>query len=240
MLERVAQGQTRFNTPGISVDGRGVALGRFGALHFASLDGVVGWLRVYSAEAGLEDLLADMQILRVRDRLKGRAFLVLVPAQTSYVLDRATRCARLWGGTGYTGTARHFVKYRDDASPYGWDVVGAVAGEGDFVLHGEDTSVAYTKEGTIDLRQLIFRLSLQRVSWAPLTYQLEPLSATIIPYFLSAALATDWSAAMNFCSASLICASSAGGMAFFWSRVQPSASRTALPLSVMPSRTRSL
>ena len=163
MLERVAQGQTRFNTPGISVDGRGVALGRLGALWFPSLDGVVGWLRVYSAEAGLEDLLAELSILRVRDQLKGRAFLVLAPAATSYVLDRAARCARLWGGAAYTGTAKHFVKYRDDRSPYGWDVASAIVGEGDYVLHGEDSSRGYVREGVIDLRTLLFRLSLTRV-----------------------------------------------------------------------------
>ncbi len=166
MLERVAQGQTRFNTPGISVDGRGVALGRLGALLFPSLDGVVGWLRLYSAEAGLEDLLAELAILRVRDRLKGRAFLVLLPAASSYVMDRAARCARLWGGAAFTGTTKHFVRYRDDRSPYGWDVAQAVLGEGDHVLHGEDGSQGYATEGTIDLRSLVFRLSLQRVPGA--------------------------------------------------------------------------
>jgi hypothetical protein len=166
MLERVAQGQTRFNTPGISVDNRGVALGRYGALFFPSLDGVVGWLRLYSAEAGLEDLLAELSISRVQDRLKGRAFLVLLPAASSYVLDRAARCARLWGGAAFTGSAKHFVRYRDERSPYGWDVAQAVLGEGDYVLHGEDASQGYLKEGAIDLRTLVFRLSLQRVPGA--------------------------------------------------------------------------
>jgi len=102
----------------------------------------------------------------VRDRLKGRAFLLLVPAATSYVLDRAARCARLWGGNAYTGTAKHFVKYRDERSPYGWDLASALTGEGDFVLHGEDASQGYAKEGVIDLRALVFRLSLQRVPGA--------------------------------------------------------------------------
>ncbi len=162
MLERVAQGQTRFNTPGISVDGRGVALGRLGALLFPSLDGVVGWLRLQSDE-GLEDLLAELTILRVRGVHQGRAFLVFLPAATSYVLDRAARLARLWGGSAFTGTTKHFVKYRDERSPYGWDVAQAVSGEGDFVLYAEDARQSYVKDAALDVRQLVFRLSLVRV-----------------------------------------------------------------------------
>jgi hypothetical protein len=171
MLERVAQGQTRFNTPGISVDTRGVALGRMAVLLFPSLDGLVGWLRLYSAEAGLEDLLAELAILRVRTALRARAFLLSIPAQSSYALDRAARCARLWGGTTYTGTSRHFVKYRDEKSPYGYDVLGTVGGDGDFVLHGEEGAQAYLRDGELDVRTLIFRLSLQRV---PGSERLDP------------------------------------------------------------------
>jgi hypothetical protein len=165
MLERVALGQTRFATPGLAVDARGVALGRFGALLFGSLDGVVGWLRLYSDEAGLEDVLAELKILRVRSPAGARAFVILVPAPTSYALDRAARCARLWSGVCFTGTARHFVRYRDEKSPYGYDVVDAAAvrGEGELVLHAEDGSAAYAEDGELDVRQLVFRLSPVRV-----------------------------------------------------------------------------
>ena len=57
MLERVAQGQTRFSVPGVAPDARGIVLGRLGALLFPSLDGVVGWLRLYAGEDSLDDLL---------------------------------------------------------------------------------------------------------------------------------------------------------------------------------------
>lgn len=165
MLERVAQGQTRFSTPGIAVDGRNIALGRFGLLLFPSLDGVVGWLRVYSDEAGLEDLLAGMKILRVRTPLASRAFLLQIPAATSYVLDRAARCARLTGGATFTGSSKHFVQYRDERSPYGYDVVDleAPAANAEVVLHGDEASQPYAREGELEIGKLIFRLSLRRV-----------------------------------------------------------------------------
>jgi hypothetical protein len=163
MLERVAQGQTRFNTTGLVVDNRGIALGRYGVLVFPALDGVVGWLRLYSDEAGLEDLLAELAIYSVRTQLRARAFILVLPAASSYVLDRAARCARLSGGTSFTGTAKHFVAFRDERSPYGYDVVGTVAGDGDFVLHGHAGSMAYSRDGQLDVGKLIFRLSLTRV-----------------------------------------------------------------------------
>jgi hypothetical protein len=168
MLERVALGQTRFATPGIAADSRGVAQGRYGLLLFPALDGAVGWLRLYSDEAGLEDLLAELKIWRLRSAAAARAFAVVVPATGAHALDRAARLARLWGGASFTGTARHFVRYRDEKSPYGYDVVDAaeVAGVGDLVLHGEDGSAAYQRDGDLDVRALVFRLSLIRVPGA--------------------------------------------------------------------------
>jgi hypothetical protein len=46
-LEHVAQGQSRFMTPGVAPDPRGVLLGRFCLLLFPTLEGVVSWLRLY-------------------------------------------------------------------------------------------------------------------------------------------------------------------------------------------------
>lgn len=165
MLERVAQGQTRFSTPGIAVDPRGIALGRFGVLLFPSLDGLVGWLRLYSDEAGLDDLLAAMKITRVRTALQARAFLLVIPASTSYVLDRAARCARLVGGATFTGSSKHFVQYRDDRSPYGYDVVdlAQLPAGAETMLHADDGAQAYAREGELEIGKLVHRLSLRRV-----------------------------------------------------------------------------
>jgi hypothetical protein len=165
MLERVALGQTRFSCPGVAVDARGVALGRLGILLFPSLDGVVGWLRLYADEGSLDDLLAETRILRVRTALRSRAFLVSIPVSSSYVLDRAARCARLVGGSTFTGASKHFVKYRDDRSPYGYDVVDLTpppAGS-EYLLHTDEGSQPYSLDGQLDVQALVFRLSLRRI-----------------------------------------------------------------------------
>jgi hypothetical protein len=173
MLERVALGQTRFSCPGVAVDARGVALGRLGVMLFPALDGVVGWLRVYSDEGSLDDLMTEMRILRVRTALRSRAFLVFIPSASSYVMDKAARCARLVGGTCFTGSSKHFVKYRDDRSPYGYDVADLTPPPqgADVLLHGEDSSQPYGVDGQLELRALVFRLSLRRV---PGSERLDP------------------------------------------------------------------
>jgi hypothetical protein len=164
MLEHVALGQSRFMTPGVAPDPRGVVLGRHGLLVFATLEGVVSWLRLYSAEASLDELLPSLAIFRARTPLRSQEMIVQIPAASSYALDRAARCARLVGGATYTGTAKHFVKYRDDRSPYGYDAVDiqALPDRIDLMVHGDDFSQMYAREAQLDFRALLLRLSLRR------------------------------------------------------------------------------
>lgn len=167
-LEHVAQGQSRFMTPGVAPDPRGVLLGRFCLLLFPTLEGVVSWLRLYSAEASLDELLSGFEITKVRTQLHSREMVIRIPAVSSYTADRAARLVQLVGGSVYTGTAKHFVKYRDERSPYGYDAVdiSALPQGADFMLHGDDFSQAYIREGEAPLERLIFRLSLRRVPGA--------------------------------------------------------------------------
>ena len=44
MLEHVALTQTRFNTPGVAPDNRGILMGKQGAVLFASVDRLVGFV----------------------------------------------------------------------------------------------------------------------------------------------------------------------------------------------------
>jgi hypothetical protein len=164
-LEHVAQGQTRFLTPGVAPDPRGVLLGRYCLLTFPTLEGVVSWFRLYSSEASLDELLAGMEITRVRTPLQSREMVVRIPAVSSYACDRAARLTRLVGGAVYTGTTKHFVKYRDDRSPYGYDAIdiGAIPAGADFLLHGDDFSQSYTREAELSFNKLLFRLSIRRL-----------------------------------------------------------------------------
>lgn len=165
MLERVALGQSRFMTPGVAPDPRGVLLGRYGLLLFPTLEGVVSWFRLYSAEAALDELLPELEIHQARTPLGSREMLLRIPAASSYAMDRAARCAKLVGGATYTGTSKHFVKYRDDRSPYGYDAaeIHALAKGADLMVHGIDFTQTYSREGQLPFDRLLFRLSLRRV-----------------------------------------------------------------------------
>jgi hypothetical protein len=164
-LEHVAQGQTRFFTPGVAPDPRGILLGRFCLMTFPTLEGAVSWLRLYSAEASLDELIAHLTITKARTALGGREIAVQIPAVSSYAADRAARLARLVGGAIYTGTAKHFVKYRDDRSPFGYDAIdiGAMAASTDFMVHGDEFAQAYVSEGDLPFQRLLFRLSIRKL-----------------------------------------------------------------------------
>jgi len=90
---------------------------------------------------------------------------LLVPATSTPALDRAARCARLAGGAAFTGSARHFVKYRDDRSPYGYDAVdiGAMPATTDFRVHGDEFAQGYVREGELPFARLLFRLSIRKL-----------------------------------------------------------------------------
>ncbi|MBI4508296.1 MAG: hypothetical protein HY698_01585 [Deltaproteobacteria bacterium] len=168
MLKRVAVGQSRFATPFVALDSRGILLGRLGLLLFSSLDGVIGWLRLYSDEASLDDLIPELKILRVRTPEKSQAHLLLFPAASSHVLDRAARISKMSSGSLFTGTSRHFVAYRDERAPHGYDVdelpVAPDGGGGaDFLLHALEGTLVYGRDSALDLRQIVTRLSLRRV-----------------------------------------------------------------------------
>jgi hypothetical protein len=143
-------------------------LGRYLVIVFPTLEGVVSWLRLYSHEASLDELVAGLEIVRVRTPLMSREMILRIPAVSSYAADRAARLSRLVGGSIYTGTAKHFVKYRDDRSPYGYDAVeiGALPAGAELMVHGDDFTQTYAREGDISLARLLFRLSLRRVPGA--------------------------------------------------------------------------
>ena len=164
-LEHVAQGQTRFFTPGVAPDPRGILLGRYAVMTFATLEGAVSWFRLYSSEASLDELLANLTIMKCKTALGGREIVVQIPAVTSYAIDRAARLCRLVGGAIYTGTAKHFVKYRDDRSPYGYDAVdiGAMPASTDFMVHGDEFAQGYLREGDLPFQRLLFRLSIRKL-----------------------------------------------------------------------------
>jgi hypothetical protein len=159
MLERVALQQSRFRTPGLAAGPRGVALGEKLALLFPSLDRVVAFFRAYASEESLGELLHSLRIVRVTTSMKTSELLVFVATDSVDRADGVAGYAKLTSGLVFTGSSAHFVRYRDVASPLGYDTDAVSDARGDVVLYDETFSQAYSIEREISFRDLILRLS---------------------------------------------------------------------------------
>lgn len=154
--------QTRFMAPGLSPDSRGVALGRLMVVLLPSLDRVVGLFRGLSERISLDDVLVALKIVQVRTPLQSREFIVELPVSASHAADGLAATAALMGGLSFTGTSKHFVKYRDSRSPLGYDVDSLHAGQGDYILYDTDFVQAYQREREIPFAGLVLNLTPQR------------------------------------------------------------------------------
>jgi hypothetical protein len=161
MLEHVTANQTRFVAPGLSPDARGVAVGRFCVVLLPSLDRVVGLFRGLSERGSLDDLLSSLKVYQVKTPLQSREYIVQLPSVSSHAADGLAAVAALMTGLTFTGSAKHFVRYRDGRSPLGYDVDSLHAGQGDFILYDTDFVQAYARERELAFPQLVLNLSLQ-------------------------------------------------------------------------------
>ncbi len=158
MLDRIALHQTRLRTPGLGLDGKGVALGAKGTILLPSIDRLVALLSVYTREHSLEDLMPSLEIQVLRSKLGTRELLLSFAAESSDRMDRMAETARLVGGFTFTGTSRHFVQYRDAGAPFGYDAQQLLPSEASVVLYHDKFTQAYDVDKPIDLRALLLRL----------------------------------------------------------------------------------
>ena len=159
MLERIALHQTRLRTPGLGLDGKGVALGSKGLILLPSIDRLVAFFAVYTRERSLEDLLPSLQIELVRSKLGTRELTLTFAAESSDRMDKLSETAHLVGGFVFTGTSRHFVQYRDAQAPFGYDTAELLASDASIVLYHDKFTQVYGVEKPVDLRALLLRLS---------------------------------------------------------------------------------
>ncbi|AKU99313.1 hypothetical protein AKJ09_05977 [Labilithrix luteola] len=158
MLERIALHQTRLRTPGLGLEGKGVALGAKGLVLLPSLDRLVAWLSVYTREHSLEDLMPSLQIQIVRSKLGTREITLSFAAESSDRMDRVAETARLVGGFTFTGTSRHFVQYRDAAAPFGYDATQLLSTDAALALYHDRFTQVYEVDKDVGLRALLLRL----------------------------------------------------------------------------------
>jgi hypothetical protein len=158
VLERIALHQTRLHTPGLGLDAKGVALGAKGVVLLPSIDRLVALLAVYTRERSLEDLMPSLAMHVAKSKLGTREITLEFAAESSDRMDRLAETARLVGGFTFTGTARHFVQYRDSGAPFGYDATELLATDAALALYHDRFSQTYDIERTIELRPLVLRL----------------------------------------------------------------------------------
>lgn len=163
MLERVSLNQTRLNVPGVSPDSRGVMLGQRGLILMPTIERLVSFFRVYGDQDSIDELLPTLRISQVRTQLGTREFVASFGVASSYQMDRCAGITKMLGGLAFTGTSRHFVKYRDAASPLGYDADRLLPSGGDLALYHDDFTQAYEEEREISFRQLVLQLNPRRV-----------------------------------------------------------------------------
>lgn len=172
-------------------DGRGVLLGQKGSALFPSLDRAVAFLRAYGEENPLDELLSGLQIHKVVTPFKTRELLLTFVAESSYRMDRVAAIARLLAGFVFTGTSRHFVRYRDANSPLGYDVMQLHESPDDFVLYDTTFEQGYGSDGVLRFDDLLTRLDLVLLPKSEVTVparcwlMVEPGLAASVTHYLA-------------------------------------------------------
>jgi hypothetical protein len=162
MITRVSIGQVRFNLPGLTADARGVAAGKELLLRFATLERLVGFLRLLSGERTSEEVWGQMRVLHARPMGGTREVFVRLANPAAEVTDQLAATARLGGGGVFTGSGRHFVPARDARAPLGYDAAAIAEDDGDFTLYLEEGRTTFRQEGDLSLERLLLRLELRR------------------------------------------------------------------------------
>lgn len=160
MLEPVARNKLSFRTSGLFQDGRGVVVGQTAVVLLLSVERVVSLLRLLSEELPLDDLLPSLRIEVVENALNASSYLLRFQSSDSLLLDRVARLARLVGAPLCVGAGHHFVAYRDERAPLGYDVTEPLAEPLDVAIYTPAFSQPYRLVRELKLAQLLGQLQL--------------------------------------------------------------------------------
>ena len=162
MLDRVAMNQSVLRLPGLGVDEKGVAFGSKGVALFASLDRVIAFLSFFTSSRSMADIIPSLRIEVVNSKkLNVQDFVVSFVSDSTDRMDCISESARATLGQTFIGTDRHFVQYRDAASPFGYDTPDVLSVDADYVFyHNTLGTTAYGTTRSLNTRGLILSLHL--------------------------------------------------------------------------------
>src|SRR2546423_14909829 len=116
MLTPVGLGQSRLILPGLAPDARGVVAGRELGARFATMDRLVWFFRLLSAERPPDEVWLGLRIIHTRSALGLREVLVLMP-NPGPAADVVAGAARRAGGPCVTGGGGPFGQCRGRPPP---------------------------------------------------------------------------------------------------------------------------
>ncbi len=160
MLEPVARNQLSFRLAGLFQDGRGVVVGQSAVVVLLSIERVVSLIRLLCEELSLDDLLPTLRIELHRNPLGSTLYLVSFQSSDSLLLDRVSRLGRFLSAPLLVGTGKHFVAYRDEAAPLGYDVVEPQSDPADVTLYTQAMSQPCRRMRELSVADLVFQLQL--------------------------------------------------------------------------------
>ena len=155
MLEPVARNKLSFRTSGLFQDGRGVVVGQTAVVLLLSVERLVSLLRLLSEELPLDDLLPSLRIEVVENALNASSYLLRFQSSDSLLLDRIARLTRLVGAPLCVGSGQHFVAYRDEQAPLGYDITELLAEPLDAAIYTPAFSQPYRLVRELQLAQLL-------------------------------------------------------------------------------------
>ena len=116
----------------------------------------------------MDELLPKLKIHQVRTPLDVARVPRALRAPRRRTSSTAPRASpRSSAGCRFTGSGKHFVKYRDATSPLGYDATALYGEPADFVLYADTFMQGYQRVKDVEFAQLVFRLSPRRLPGTP-------------------------------------------------------------------------
>ena len=190
MLQPVSLGHHRCICPGLSLAERGIPLGQQMALFFPELSAVKAFMAAASAEMSFERLLPSLEIVGTETHQGLKNWMVRFDVQDTSAADPLARWARLHRGRVFTGTQSHFVPYRDQQAPTGYDLRDAssvVRGTSGLVVYGHSGIEERLIKKSQSLLSMTLNLGLNSLSVLQQRRRASKRTAFLVPERLSAA-----------------------------------------------------
>lgn len=157
MLQAVAPHRLHFELRGLFQDSHDIVVGKEVVIPLLGLERAVAFFRLLSAEGSLSNLFPQLRIDVARNALGTALHLARLPVSDSVLIDCLARIARTVGSSVCVGVDNHFVAYRDQDGPFGYDLAEPSTSKADVVLHFRYHGMECTVERTLKPLEILLQ-----------------------------------------------------------------------------------